>query len=76
MTKTRLNIAFLFTLVTAFLMQQWTNSHVHLASEHNHDGTQHKHDIAAHAHKLIDYASSYTINHAVNSHTAANADAI
>ncbi|MDH3326386.1 MAG: hypothetical protein OEM38_06690 [Gammaproteobacteria bacterium] len=58
MTKTRLNHTLLFVLITAFLLMQWTTSHIHLAEQqHNHDGNYHQHNNEVHAH------------HSINDHT-------
>lgn len=58
MPQFRLNHSWLFVLLIAFLMMQWTavlGAHVHLAEHHDHDGNQHQHNIEVHAHNSIDH---------------------
>jgi len=39
-------------LITAFLLLQWSATHIHLAGEHEHDGGVHQHAATAHQHQL------------------------
>lgn len=50
MVKSRFNIALLYTLVTVFLVIQWTPSHAHLNAQHDHGGDLHQHIAETHAH--------------------------
>ena len=43
---------FLAFLITAFLLLQWSATHIHLAGEHEHDGEQHPHALTTHQHQL------------------------
>lgn len=44
---------FLVLLISAFLLLQWSATHIHLAGEHNHDGGEHhQHAVTAHQHQL------------------------
>ena len=43
---------FLVLLITAFLLLQWSATHIHLAGEHEHDGDHHPHALTAHQHQL------------------------
>jgi hypothetical protein len=49
--KQRINAAFLFFLLTAFLAVQWTPAHAHLTAHHEHSGEKHQHSAEAHAHQ-------------------------
>lgn len=42
-----------YFLLLAFLVLQWSATHIHLAAEHAHDGDQHQHAATAHQHQTI-----------------------
>ncbi|MDH5436793.1 MAG: hypothetical protein OEX83_08530 [Gammaproteobacteria bacterium] len=49
------NKSFLFSLITAFLFLQLSNTHIHLAGKHEHDDGQHQHAVTAHQHQLASH---------------------
>ena len=52
MRKFCFNKPFLMSLITAFLLLQWSATHIHLASAHEHDDSHHQHAVTAHQHQL------------------------
>lgn len=38
-------------LITAFLVLQWSSTHIHLAGQHDHDGAEHQHEVLSHQHQ-------------------------
>ena len=53
MIKQRFNAAWLFLLITAFLVAQWAPLHAHLNAQHSHDGERHQHSVGVHAHQPV-----------------------
>ena len=53
MLKLRINHTFIFALISAFLVMQWSGAHIHLSENHDHDGEQHQHEIDKHAHTSV-----------------------
>ena len=51
MRSTGLTKSFLFLLIMAFLMLQWSSSHIHLSQQHDHGQGQHDHSVQLHAHQ-------------------------
>jgi hypothetical protein len=53
MSKLRINHTFIFALISAFLVMQWSGTHIHLSENHDHDGNQYQHGIDKHAHQSV-----------------------
>ena len=70
MKKLSFNKPLLFSLITAFLLLQWSATHIHLAGEHEHDSGQHQHEVTTHQHQLVSHhadvidVASVTLSHA------------
>ncbi|MDH5190568.1 MAG: hypothetical protein OEW89_04900 [Gammaproteobacteria bacterium] len=64
------NKSFMFSLITAFLFLQLSNTHIHLAGKHEHSDGQHQHAVTAHQHQLASYhedvidVAAETLSHA------------
>lgn len=73
MKKLRFNKPFLLTLITAFILLQWSSVHIHLAAEHEHNGNQHQHAANAHQHQLLSsHADAIDVAADTFSHTDSN----
>ncbi|MDH5766775.1 MAG: hypothetical protein OEZ38_12235 [Gammaproteobacteria bacterium] len=46
---------FIFSLIAAFLLLQWSGMHVHLAGEHEHGSERHQHEVISHQHQLVSH---------------------
>jgi len=55
MKKFSSNKALLFSLITAFVLLQWSAMHIHLEGEHKHGGSEHQHSLTAHQHQSVSH---------------------
>ncbi len=46
---------FSYLLITAFLLLQWSSSHIHLGHQHSHGDRQHEHALERHAHQVASH---------------------
>ncbi len=46
---------FSYLLITAFLLLQWSSSHIHLGHQHSHGDSQYEHALEVHAHQLASH---------------------
>lgn len=70
MKKLTFNKLLLFSLITAFILLQWSATHIHLAGEHEHDSGKHEHQVTTHQHQLVSHhadvidVANVTLSHA------------